>query len=67
MTIDDAFEIVNNLDIAEGLKRKFGPSHSLLLIDRTGKVVRIERFKQSPSEEQQLDTLNLADRHGLWG
>ena len=59
MTIDEAFQLVNNVDIPEGLKRKFGPGYSLILVNRTGDIVRIERFKQPPSEAQQLATLNL--------
>ena len=59
MTIDEAFDVINNLDFAEGLRRKFAPGFSLLLIDRMGEVVRIERFKQPPSETQQAATLNL--------
>ena len=59
MTIDEAFHLTNNLDLPEGLKRKFGPGYSLILIDRSGDVVRVERFKKPPTEEEQLATLRL--------
>ena len=59
MTIDEAFQVANNLDIPEGLKRRFGPGYSLIVVDRTGDVVRVERFKGSPTEQQQqLAVLN---------
>ena len=61
MTTDEAFNVMNNLDIAEGLKRKFAPGYSLLLFDRTGAIVHIQRFKSSPTEEQRLALLNVQD------
>jgi len=58
MTIDEAFIIVNKLDIAEGLRRKFAPGHFVIVFNRTGEIVRIERFKTPPSESQISTTLN---------
>jgi len=58
MTVDEAFKIMNNLDIPEGLKRKFAPGYSLLLFNRSGEIVKIERFKEPPSESQQQEVLN---------
>ncbi len=58
MTVDEAFSIINNLDVPDGLKRKFAPAYSLLLFDRSGEIVKIERFKEPPSESQQQAILN---------
>ena len=59
MTIEDAFQAINNLDVPEGLRRKFAPQHSLIQVDRNGNVVSVERFKITPTEPQQLAALKL--------
>ena len=61
MTVDEAFSIINNLDVPDGLKRKFAPGYSLLLLDRSGEIVKIERFKEPPSESEQQEILNWRD------
>ena len=58
MTIEEAYHITNKLDIAEGLRRKFAPSYFLIVFNRIGKIVRIDRFKEAPSEATQAATLD---------
>ena len=62
MSIEDAFELINNLDVPEGLRRKFAPQHSLIHINRDGEIASVVRFKHYPSEAEQLDALNNAPR-----
>ena len=57
MTIEEAYELIENRDYAEGLKRKFAPGFSLLHINRTGDVVSVLRFKNLPTEEEQREAL----------
>lgn len=57
MTIEEAYELIENRDYAEGLKRKFAPGFSLLHVNRTGDVVSVLRFKKLPTEEEQLEAL----------
>lgn len=57
MDICDAFCLINNLDYEKGLKRKFGPKYSLMQLDKRGDIVAVYRFKNSPTEKQQLDAL----------
>ena len=58
MTVDEAFQLIENLDHPEGLKRKLAPGYSLLQITRDGDVVSVERFKELPTEAEQLAALN---------
>ena len=74
MTVEDAFHLIENLDYAEGLKRKIAPSYSLLQINRQGEVVSVERFKEPSTEQQQIDALNrhprtiqINGRPGMYG
>ena len=57
MNICEVVHLINNLDYEKGLKRKFGPKYSLMQLDRSGEIVAVYRFKDSPSEEQQLNAL----------
>lgn len=57
MTIDEAFRLIENLDHPEGLKRKFAPKYSLVQVNRDGDVVSVERFKELPTEAEQLAVL----------
>ena len=41
-----------------GLKRKFRPKHSLIQVNRKGKIEAIYKFKRIPTEEQQIEALN---------
>jgi len=60
MTIEDAFNAINNLDVPDGMRRKFAPQHSLIQVNRHGSVVSVERFKVTPTEPQQFAAL---ERH----
>jgi len=62
MSIEDAFELINNLDVPDGLRRRLAPQHSLIHINRKGEIASVVRFKHSPSEGEQLDALNKAPR-----
>jgi len=53
MTSEEAFQLIENLDYPEGLKRRFAPGHSLININRNGEVVNLSRFKNLPTEEEQ--------------
>jgi len=56
MNLKEAIIIINNFDVS-GLKRKFRPKHSLIQINREGEIEGIYKYKENPSEEQQLNTL----------
>jgi hypothetical protein len=56
MNLKEAIIIINNLDVS-GLKRKFRPKHSLIQINRKGEIERVYKYKENPSEEQQLIAL----------
>jgi hypothetical protein len=53
----EAIILLNNLDVS-GLKRKFRPKHSLIQVNRKGKIEAIYKFKSIPTEEQQIEALN---------
>ncbi len=57
MNVTEVFRLINNLDYDEGLKRKFGPKYSLMQLDKHGEIVAVYRFKEAPSEEQQVEAL----------
>lgn len=57
MTYDEAFHLIEKLDFPEGLRRKFAPSYSLILVNRNGDIVALRRFKSSPDELAQSDLL----------
>ena len=57
MDITEVFHLINNLDYEEGLKRKLGPKYSLMQLDRSSEIVSVYRFKEPPSEEQQVEAL----------
>lgn len=56
MTIEQAFELVANLDYKES-HRRYAPQHGLLQFDRRGAVMGVYRFKKKPSETEQYETL----------
>ena len=58
MTVDEAFQLIENLDHPEGLRRKLAPDYSLLQINRDGDIASVERFKEPPTEAEQLAALN---------
>ena len=58
MTAEEAFRLIENLDYAEGLRRRLAPSYSLLQINREGNVVSVERFKEPSTEAEQIAALN---------
>ncbi len=58
MTPDEAYELVQNHDYPEGLRRKFAPGYSLIQINRDGSIACVERFKERPTESEQLALFN---------
>ena len=73
LSVDEAFQLVENLDFPEGLQRKFAPQHSLLHINREGEILSVERFKESPTEAEELAALKkhpgcfqIGGRPGAW-
>ncbi len=57
MTIDEAYDLIENRDYPEGLKRKLAPRYSLFHVNRFGEVVNILRFTKLPTDEEQLVAL----------
>lgn len=57
MNFKEAVIIINNLDVS-GLKRKFRPKHSLIQVNRKGEIEGIYKYKEAPTEEQQIEALN---------
>ena len=57
MDFEEAIIAINNLDVS-GLRRKFTPKHSLIQINFNGEIVGVYKYKDNPSEEQQLEALN---------
>ena len=58
MSIEEAFNLIENLDYPEGLKRKFAPRYSLIQLARSGEIVCVERYKSCPDEAVQIELLN---------
>ena len=56
MNLKEALVTINNLDVS-GLKRRFRPKHSLIQINQRGEIEAIYKYKEIPSEEQQLEAL----------
>ena len=54
MTIEEAFELIENRDYPEGLRRRLAPGYSLFHVNRYGEVVNVIRFKRLPTEEDQF-------------
>jgi hypothetical protein len=50
MTITDAFRLINNLDVRDAL-RKYAPQWATVVSDRSGNVLEVVRFKESPTLE----------------
>ncbi len=61
VSIKDAIIILNNLDVT-GLKRNFSLKHSLIQINRKGRIEGIYKYKSVPTEKQQLEALNKHPR-----
>ncbi len=57
MKIKDAILKINNRDVS-GLRRKFATKYSLIQINRKGKIEGLYKYKQNPSEVEQLEALN---------
>ena len=58
MTIEEAIQLIENLDYPEGLKRKFAPRFSLILIARDGSIACVNRYKARTTEAEQIESLN---------
>jgi hypothetical protein len=50
MTLELAFELVNNLEVREPL-RKFSPQWSTVAVDQNGEIIDVIRHKQQPTLE----------------
>lgn len=48
MTLDQAFKLLNNLDVREPL-RKFSPQWSTVAVDMSGEIVDVIRHKGQPT------------------
>lgn len=57
MIIEDAFQLVANLDFEES-HRRFAPQHGLLQFNRKGEVVSVYRYKSIPRELEQNEALS---------
>jgi len=57
ISIEEAYQLVENLDYEKGLKRKFAPQYSLIQINRDGTVASVRRFKSVPTEDKQKASL----------
>ncbi|MDT4952704.1 MAG: hypothetical protein QOJ02_842 [Acidobacteriota bacterium] len=74
MTLEQAFELINNLDVREPL-RKFAPQWATVFVDATGKIVDVIRFKQWPKPSgtlhehfnQHPGTVKFITQPGLYG
>ena len=62
MEISEAFFLINNLDYEEGLKRKLAPKHSLVQLNRNGKIEAVYRYKYIPTEFQYTYVAKLYPR-----
>ena len=47
MTIEETFNLINNLDVREPL-RKYAPQWSIVFVDASGEIVDVIRFKAWP-------------------
>ncbi|MDZ4402143.1 hypothetical protein [Prosthecobacter sp.] len=56
MTINQAFELITNLDYKEA-HRRFAPQHGLLQFNSDGEVVGVSRYKTVPNETEQKEAL----------
>ena len=56
MNLKEAIITINNLDVS-GLKRKLRPKHSLIQFNRNGEIEGIYKYKENPSDEEQLNVL----------
>lgn len=56
MTPEKAFELINNLDIREPL-RKFSFRYSTVTISAQGEIVDVVRYKEQPTHQMDLDNL----------
>jgi hypothetical protein len=58
MTIDRAFDLINNLDMRAPL-RKFGPQWSTVVVSREGEVLEVIRHKEAPTMVQHREHMNM--------
>lgn len=56
MKLEDAFSLMNNLDVREAL-RKFAPQYSNVVVDASGEILEVVRYKENPT--LQMDKENL--------
>jgi len=56
MKLEDAFGLMNNLDVREEL-RNLSPQYSNIVVDASGEVLEVVRYKEPPT--LQMDKENL--------
>ena len=61
VTPEDAFELINNLDVRESL-RKFAPQWCTVAVDQSGTIVDVIRHKEPPNDRLHKEHMN---RHPL--
>lgn len=50
MTLDEAYWLVNNLDVRDPIRR-FAPQWAIVVVNPAGEVVHIEQHKELPQPE----------------
>lgn len=61
MTIEEAYQLVANLDFKES-HRRFAPQYGMLQFNHIGEVVSVYRFKRMPHEAEQHEALTKHPR-----
>ncbi|MDX2034285.1 MAG: hypothetical protein SF339_26660 [Blastocatellia bacterium] len=56
MTPEKAFELMNNLDVREPL-RKFAFKHSTVVVSEDGTIIEVVRYREQPSWQMDRESL----------
>jgi hypothetical protein len=56
MTLEEAFTLMNNLDVREALG-KYAPQHSNVIVDSSGVILDVVRHKEQPTPIKDHDDL----------
>ena len=56
MTLEEAFSLMNNLDVREALRR-YSPQYSNVVVDASGELLEVVRYKERPTLEMDRDNL----------
>lgn len=57
MTLEEAYILINNLDVREPL-RKYAPQWSSVLVDKSGKILDVIRRKERPTQAMYCNDLD---------